>query len=219
MIPYLTADELKILLEQPNLKTKGERRDLVLMVVLCNTVARVQELVDLRRKDVRLASPSVITLHGKRNKTRQVPIMEKTKNLLQKYLEENKEKTGLAEIELSLFCNQQHKQFSRWGISYIINKYVDMAKQNPNFNINFPVTPHVFRHSKAMHLLQADINLIYIRYFLGHSDVVTTEVYARADNEMKRKALENAYVDLGIDAMPRWNEDGYLMKWLNSLCE
>lgn len=219
MIPYLTANELKILLEQPNLKTKGGRRDLALMVVLYDTAARVQELVDLRRKDIRLASPSVITLHGKGNKTRQVPIMEKTKDLLQKYLEENKEKTGIAEIELSLFCNQQHKQFSRWGISYIINKYVDMAKQNPNFNINFPVTPHVFRHSKAMHLLQADINLIYIRDFLGHSDVVTTEVYARADSEMKRKALENAYVDLGIDTMPRWEEDGDLMKWLNSLCE
>lgn len=109
------------------------------MVILYDTAARVQELVDLRRKDVRLASPSVITLHGNGNKTRQVPIMEKTKNLLQKYLEENKEKAGLAQIELPLFCNQQHKQFSRWGISYIINKYVDMAKQNPNFLFQYTI--------------------------------------------------------------------------------
>ena len=106
----------------------------------------------------------------------------------------------------------------RWGVSYIINKYVGLAKQNPLFNIDFPVTPHVFRHSKAMHLLQADVNLIYIRDFLGHVDVVTTEVYARADSEMKRKALENAYVDLVTGDLPKWDSDGGLLKWLNNLC-
>lgn len=78
--------------------------------------------------------------------------------------------------------------------------------------------PH-FHHSKAMHLLQSDVNLIYIRDFLGHSDCSTTEIYARADSEMKRKAIENAYPDLIPERLPKWEEDGDLMKWLSSLCE
>lgn len=218
MVPYLTANELKILLEQPDLKTKDGRRDLVLLAVLYDTAARVQELVDLRIRDVRLASPSVITLHGKGNKTRLVPVMEKTRALLRQYIDESKLTTGLAEMELPLFYNQQFKMLSRWGVSYIINKYVDMAKLDPHFAIDFPVTPHVFRHSKAMHLLQANVNLIYIRDFLGHVDVATTEVYARADSEMKRKALENAYLDLMPDELPKWEKDGALLSWLNNLC-
>ena len=219
MVPYLTANELKILLEQPDLKTKDGRRDLVLLAVLYDTAARVQELVDLRIRDVRLTSPAVITLHGKGDKSRQIPIMGKTQNLLRQYLDESKRNTGMAEMELPLFYNQQHKKLSRWGVSYIINKYVDIAKQNPYFCVDFPVTPHVFRHSKAMHLLQANVNLIYIRDFLGHADVVTTEVYARADSEMKRKALEKTYIDLVTDELPKWENDGDLMKWLNDLCD
>jgi site-specific recombinase XerD len=218
MVPYLTANELKILLEQPDLKTKDGRRDLVLLAVLYDTAARVQELVDLRIRDVRLTSPSVITLHGKGNKTRLVPVMEKTRALLRQYIGESKLTTGLAEMELPLFYNQQFKMLSRWGVPYIINKYVDIAKLDPHFTIDFPVTPHVFRHSKAMHLLQANVNLIYIRDFLGHVDVATTEVYVRADSEMKRKALENAYLDLIPDELPKWEKDGALLSWLNNLC-
>jgi len=78
----------------------------------------------------------------------------------------------------------------RWGISYILGKYVSLAKQNPEFSADFPATPHVLRHSKAMGMLKAGINLIYIRDFLGHVNVTSTEVYARADNEMKRKYLD-----------------------------
>jgi integrase/recombinase XerD len=219
MIPYLTADELKILFEQPDRRTKDGRRDLVLLTILYDTAARVQELVDLRICDVRLAAPAVVTLHGKGDKTRQVPIMGKTQNLLQQYIKENKWNAGIAETERPLFCNQQHKKLSRWGISYIITKYVELSQLNPNFCVRFPVTPHVIRHSKAMHLLQANINLIYIRDFLGHVDVSTTEVYARADSEMKRKALENAYPDLVTEKMPKWENDGDLMQWLNNLCD
>ena len=95
---------------------------------------------------------------------------------------------------------------------------VEKAKDNESFKVDFPVTPHVLRHSKAMHLLQSSIDLIYIRDFLGHVDCSTTEIYARADSEMKRKAIEKAYVDIVPERLPKWNEDGNLMKWLNSLC-
>lgn len=75
----------------------------------------------------------------------------------------------------------------------------------------------MFRHSKAMHLLQAGVNLIYIRDFLGHTDIKVTEVYARADTETKRKAIENAYPELVNSSLPDWNEDQALLTWLSEL--
>ena len=76
---------------------------------------------------------------------------------------------------------------------------------------------HMLRHSKAVHLLQAGVNLIYIRDFLGHSDIKTTEIYARADAELKRKALENAYPALVDSNLPDWSENSDLMEWLSDL--
>ena len=97
-----------------------------------------------------------------------------------------------------------------------MKKYADMArKKSPNL-IPVTVTPHCIRHSKAMHLLQADVNLIYIRDLLGHSDVKTTEIYARADTTLKRQALEKASPKLQQLQYPTWTDDDALMDWLNS---
>lgn len=219
LISYLTGDEMRIILSQPDSSTKSGFRDLVLLSLLYDTAARVDELINLKVKDVRLMKPAVITLHGKGSKVRQVPIMSNTKSLLASYMDTRKICSGMADIESFLFVNQRRQILSRWGISYIINKYVKQAKTDTAFVVRFPVTPHIFRHSKAMHLLQSGVNLIYIRDFLGHSDCSTTEIYARADSEMKRKAIENAYPDLVPDGVPTWKEDGDLMRWLNSLCE
>jgi len=219
MVPYLTGDEMEILLAQLDSNTYEGFRDMVLLSVLYDTGARVQELTEIKVKNVRLSKPAVITLHGKGNKIRQVPIMGGTSELLTKYLQIKKYHYGYAKEDNYLFTNQKNQKLSRWGVSYILNKYVDMAKENPLFAVNFHITPHVLRHAKAMHLLQSGVNIIYIRDFLGHVDCSTTEVYARADTEMKRKAIENAYVNLVPNTAPKWEEDGDLMKWLNSLCE
>jgi integrase/recombinase XerD len=219
IIPYLTEDELKILFQQPDVSTKQGKRDLVLLIIMYDSAARVQELADMRIKDIRLNSPAVITLHGKGNKARQVPVLGKTKDLLSGYLEEHKKYPwGIAIADAPVFYNQKHQQLTRWGISYILNKYVELAKKNIEFTVNFPVTPHVLRHSKAMGMLKSGINLIYIRDFMGHTNVTTTEVYARADSEMKRKALEESYTELYTDKMPRWEDDENLMQWLKNLC-
>lgn len=202
LVSYLTGDEMRIILSQPDSSTKEGFRDLVLLSVLYDTAARVDELINLKVKDVRLMDPAVITLHGKGSKIRQVPIMNNTKTLLSSYLDTQKRFSGMAYIENFLFVNQKRQKLSRWGISYIINKYVKEAKNSSDFIVRFPVTPHIFRHSKSMHLLQSGVNLIYIRDFLGHSDCSTTEIYARADSEMKRKAIENAYPDLVPDGLP-----------------
>jgi integrase/recombinase XerD len=219
LVSYLTGDEMRIILSQPDSSTKDGFRNLVLLSVLYDTAARVDELINLKVKDVRLMNPAVITLHGKGSKIRQVPIMSKTKSLLDSYMDTRKICFGMADTESFLFVNQKRQKLSRWGISYIIRKYVEQAKTDTAFTVRFPVTPHIFRHSKAMHLLQSGVNLIYIRDFLGHSECSTTEIYARADSEMKRKAIENAYPDLVPDGLPKWEENGDLMRWLNSLCE
>lgn len=91
-----------------------------------------------------------------------------------------------------------------------------MAREK-SVRIPLHVCPHMVRHSKAMHLLQAGVNLIYIRDFLGHVDIKTTEVYARADTETKRKAIENAYPDIITSEMPDWNKDKELLSWLLEL--
>lgn len=219
MVPFLTGAEMEILLAQPDSSTYEGFRNMVLLSVLYDTGARVQELTDIKIKDLRLAKPAVITLHGKGSKVRQIPIMKGTLELLTKYLEVKKYNFGIAKEDNYLFTNQKQQKLSRWGISYILNKYVEMAKENPLFSVNFSVTPHVLRHAKAMHLLQSGVNLVYIRDFLGHSDCSTTEIYARADSEMKRKAIEDAYVDLVPNKTPKWDEDGDLMNWLNTLCK
>ncbi|MHB8277363.1 MAG: tyrosine-type recombinase/integrase [Candidatus Humimicrobiaceae bacterium] len=77
----------------------------------------------------------------------------------------------------------------------------------------------MFRYTKAMHLLQANVNLVYIRDLLGHVNVSTTEIYARADAEMKRLALGKAYVEVVTDEIPAWNDDVGLISWLQNFCK
>lgn len=210
---------MKILLEQPDTSTRIGFRDMVLLSVLYDTAARVQELIDIKIKDVRLESPAVITLHGKGNKYRQVPIMNKTAELLKIYIKDYRQGRNIANGEQHLFVNQRKQPLSRWGVSHIIEKYVNSAKKDPNFIVSHSITPHVFRHSKSMHMLQSGVNLIYIRDFLGHVDINTTEIYARADTEMKRKAIEVAYEDImPTKDFDEWNKDDNLMKFLTELC-
>lgn len=141
--------------------------------------------------------------------------MKNTASLLQSYLLENKLDKPWRN-EHPLFTNNQHNKLTRKGVTYILSKYVESARKNSSL---FPakVTNHMLRHSKAMHLLQAGVNLIYIRDFLGHVDLKTTEIYARADTEMKRKAIENAYPELVDSTLPDWSKDQALLSWLSEI--
>jgi integrase/recombinase XerD len=213
VVEHLTPDAMKLLLEQPDRSCLKGRRDLTLMSVLYDTGARVQELIDIKLGNVILGAPAVIVLTGKGNKTRRVPLMKNTVSLLERYILEN-ELDKPWKNEYPLFTNSQHKKLTKEGVAYIISKYVVSARKTSNL-VPPKVKVHMFRHSKAMHLLQAGINLIYIRDFLGHVDLKTTEIYARADTETKRKAIENAYPDLIDSNLPDWNKDQALLSWLS----
>jgi site-specific recombinase XerD len=215
VVEHLTPEAMKLLLEQPDKHTPKGRRDLALMSLLYDTGARVQELIDIRVCDVILENPAVIILTGKGNKTRRVPIMKNMVLLLQNYLAENKLNKSWKD-EYPLFTNNQHHKLTKEGVAYIVAKYVVNGRKISTI-IPPKVKVHMFRHSKAMHLLQAGVNLIYIRDFLGHVDLKTTEIYARTDTETKRKAIENAYPDLIDSNLPDWNKDHALLSWLSEL--
>lgn len=213
IIQHLTTEQTKLLLEKPDKKKKDGRRDMVLLSVLYDTGARVQEICDLRTRDIRLDSPPLITLTGKGCKSRQVPLLGNTVNLLRNYMEEH----GLirnGKQDMPLFYNQRCTALTRGGITHILQKY---ANKIGCPDIPSKITPHILRHSKAMHLLQAGINIILIRDILGHVSVQTTEMYARVDMETKRKALENAYSDMTPGNMLDWNQDENLLDFLENL--
>jgi site-specific recombinase XerD len=213
-VAYLSADALHSVLSLPDTLTAHGRRDLTLLAVLYDTGARVQELADLTVRSVRLEVPASITLKGKGQKTRTVPIMCQTTDLLKNYFSERRI-DRVADCDRPLFCSKQYKKLTRAGISHIVGKYAAAARaEHPD--IPEKVTPHVMRHTKAMHLVQADVNLIYIRDFLGHVDVHTTEVYAKAEPETKRKALEKASELIHLPAQESWVQDADLLSWLKS---
>lgn len=215
VVEHLTPEAMKILLEQPERGCLKGRRDLTLLSVLYDTGARVQELIDIKVRDVILESPAVIILNGKGNKTRRVPLMKNTVSLLERYIVENKLDKPWKN-DYPLFINNQKNKLTKEGIAYIISKYVEIARKTSTI-VPSKVKPHMFRHSKAMHLLQAGVNLIYIRDFLGHVDLKTTEIYARTDTETKRKAVENVYPDLIDSNLPDWSKDQELLTWLSEL--
>lgn len=215
VIPHLTPEAMQLLLAQPDKTTTKGRRDLTLLSVLYDSGCRVQELADLKVRDVILDVQAALVITGKGGKTRRVPLMKNTVTLLKRYLVENHlDKPWKSDYPL--FVNNQHKKLTKEGIAYIISRYVSMARERSTI-LPERVTPHHFRHSKAMHLLQAGVNLIYIRDFLGHENIKTTEIYAKCDTELKRQAIENAYPDLVDSSLPDWSQDSALLEWLSSL--
>ena len=195
-VNYLSIDGIKLLLAQIPINTKKGRRDLALISLLYDSGARVQELIDLTPASLK----------------------EEQVNLLRSYMEENR-------LDLSgfnqrpLFFNSCGRKLTNSGISYILNNYINHARiQDPEL-IPEKISPHTLRHSKAMHLLQAGVNLVYIRDILGHVSIQTTEIYARADSKQKREALESAYVNMiPNDITERsWEKDQELKIWLRNL--
>ena len=210
---HLTVEQTRRLLAQPNRSTRRSRRDATLLATLYDTAARVQELADLTVRDIRVESPALAVLTGKGHKIRHVPLGDNTAVLLNGHLvEHGLNKPG--HHDNSLFVNQHRSKLSRGGIAWIIGKYQAQAG-DPALS-SADISPHVLRHSRAMHLYEAGVPLPYIRDILGHVELATTDIYARASTEAKRKALEAAY-DIVTDDLPEWNHDPGLLSWLASL--
>jgi integrase/recombinase XerD len=215
---YLAIEGIQAILAAVDTAEPTGRRDFALLCLLYDTGARVQEIADCLVRDLRLTEPATLRLTGKGCKSRIVPILSKTAALLKQYLEDQHLNTPDM-VSHSLFSNRKREKLTRAGISYILQKYVECATKSSPELIPANISPHSLRHSKAMHLLQAGVNLVYIRDLLGHADIATTEIYARADAKMKRQALENAYKELKSNPSDfPWQEDQELFAWLQNLC-
>lgn len=221
VVNYMGVDGVSCVLNQPDMKRKSGYRDALMLTILYDSAARVTEITKIRIGDIRTEHPATITLHGKGAKDRIVPLSSKTADLITSYLLQ----TGLNGAEYKdkfLFVNRTGRQMTRAGVAYILKKYVEAARAEHPELIPDKFSPHCMRHSKAMHLLQAGVAIIYIRDFLGHESVKTTEIYAKADGKSKREALDAAYSAAIEDAnVPKssWNNDSDLMAFLKKLCE
>ena len=214
LISYLDKEDIELILAQPDITRKKGRRDLTLLSILYDTGGRVQEIADLTIEAVRLQPPAQIALVGKGQKVRTVPLMNSTAKLLSSYMKENHlgdPSTG----SYPLFFNQRQEPLTRSGIRYILQKYASLARQKRP-SMPTTVSPHIIRHSKAMHLLEAGINIIYIRDILGHVDVSTTEVYAKSNLDMKRRALEKVAIIPDVNTTPFWTDNADLLGWLEN---
>ncbi|MCB1881865.1 MAG: tyrosine-type recombinase/integrase [Gammaproteobacteria bacterium] len=213
-VNYLSKDHLAALLAQPDLNRSDGRRDAVLLSVLYDTGARVQELIDLTAGDVRLEAPAQVRILGKGRKVRVVPLMENTARLLQQYIDENH--LALPEnYDRPLFRNKYGNQLTRAGVNYILQKHLRKVREGYP-HLKQKVSPHTLRHTKAMHLIQGGISLDIVRDFLGHVDIKTTELYARANLEMKRAAIEKVS-PAPVPKIPSWKENKSLLQWLQRL--
>ena len=175
VMTYLTLEGIQAILSAIDVTQSSGRRDFVLLCLLYDTGARVQELADCVVGDLRLTDPATLRLTGKGNKSRIVPILSQTKSYVKPYLEENHLNMP-AMVSHPLFYNRVHEKLTRAGISYILQKYVTCARTTSPNLIPDRISPHSLRHSKAMHLLQSGVNLVYIRDLLGHADISTTEI-------------------------------------------
>jgi Site-specific recombinase XerD len=219
ILNYLSTEGIKLLLAQPDTATWKGRRHLALLSLMYDTGARVQEMADLTVDSVRIIhEPYTIRLVGKGRKARIVPLVKEQVFILREYMEENHLNNGNKSSH-PLFCNNRHEKLTREGISYILKTYAHMARKESPELISERLSCHSLRHSRAMHLLQAGVNLVYIRDILGHVSIQTTDIYARADSKDKRDALEKAYADLtpNNDSDREWERNKNLRDWLKGL--
>ena len=184
VVCYLSRDEVTAIIEAPDASTWSGRRDQVLFDVFYNTGARVSEMTALRRADVRLDSSRSVQLAGKGRKQRMVPLRKSTAQRLREWMTQID-----ASPDTPLFPNREGRRLTRSGVEKRLAKAVHAATQRcPSLRAK-RVSPHVLRHTTAMHMLQAEVDITVIALWLGHESTETTHLYVEANLAMKEQAL------------------------------
>ena len=193
VVEYMSMDAISAIVEQTDAGTPKGLRDRFFIMLLYDTAARVQEMVDIKLYDLQLGKFPKIKLHGKGNKTRVVPLMDKTVQHLRKYLSVFHKDT-LPASDTPLFYSVTHGNMhplTDRRIRYLLKEYGAKARE-VCAEIPENVHPHLFRHSRAMHLYQEGMDLTLVSQWLGHAHLETSKIYAHADTEHKRKAIAAA---------------------------
>jgi site-specific recombinase XerD len=209
---YLESGEVSAIMAQPDRTTLEGQRDYVLLSLLFNTGARIQEALNLRPQDIRMDSPAHVRLMGKGQKERISPIWPETADLVAALLRRMPQPP-----DQPVFRNRYGQPLTASGFRFRLRKYVAAAAQDVPTLARKRITPHVFRHTTAVHLVSAGVDVTVIRGWLGHTQLDTTNHYAQANIETKRKALEQVDPKLRSSKLPRWNRNADLLAWLDSL--
>lgn len=215
VVEYLEADELRAILDAPDRSSSDGRRDHALLLTLFNTGARAQEVLDVRPCDLQLARPLQVRLRGKGRKERLCPLWPQTAAVLRALLTERGVDSAATQ---PLFRNRRGEPLTRFGVRYLVRKYAGRARSQAASLAGKRVHPHTMRHTTAVHLLQAGVDLVTISHWLGHASVETTNRYAQVDLEMKRAALSRAGPIGEVDpVLVAWRADATILDWLEAL--
>jgi len=209
VIGYLERAEMDALLAQPDRHTLLGERDHALILFLYNSGARADEVAKLIIDNLRLGAQSSVRLHGKGNKFRICPLWPATASSLSRLIA-NRDKSD------AVFLNRVNQPLTRFGIHRLVTQYAKLASKTLPSLATKRVSPHTIRHTTAVHLLRAGVDINTIRAWLGHVSLDTTHVYAEVDMEMKAKAL--ARVDVSdLQSKPRQRALPSLMAFLKAL--
>jgi integrase/recombinase XerD len=211
---FLERDEVTALLQHLDRSGRLALRDRTLLLFLYNTGARVQEVADLRVANLELGEVGLVRLHGKGDKWRTCPLWGQTTELLVELLGPSNDRPA---VDTPVFCSATGKALTRSGIYKIVRRH---AGNLDDERTNRRVSPHIFRHTAAMHLLESGVEVNVIRGWLGHADLTTTNRYAEINTRAKIEALRNTEppdTSAGSRTRPIWRSDETLLEWLSSL--
>jgi len=212
IVDYLEEKELQAVLDSIDINSRTGVRDRALFMLMYNTGARVSEIVNLKRDDLRLKDIAQVNLLGKGKKPRSCPLWSETVTALEAYLRQRKPKENGTQ---QVFLNANGDPITRFGIRHITRKYGTKAQiKCPSIRAK-SVNPHTLRHTTAMHLLRSGNDINTVSHWLGHADNNTTHIYTEIDMEMKRKMLEKTDVPKTSKIAP-WQKPT-LLQWLNKL--
>ena len=199
-VEYMSEDAVNVLLAEPDTTTKLGLRDQVMLIFFYDTGARVQEVLNVRLYDLKLDATPKVTLHGKGNKVRVVPLMKDTIQHLNRYMSVFHAGESMASAQYLFYTERkgQRKPICDDTVRLMMQKYADLTRAKCQ-EIPVHVHPHLWRHTRAMHLYQHGMDLTLVSQWLGHTNIETTLIYAHADTEHKRQAITQA---LGDSAAP-----------------
>jgi site-specific recombinase XerD len=210
---WMSIREVELLLTVPDANSRKGLRELSLIAILYETGARVQELIDLTLSSFHIEPKgNYVELRGKGDKLRRNPLGDEAAAILDSYLKAYE----VSLPEQSVFTNSRRERLTRAGVQHILDRCVGEAKRLYPDCFKKRYSNHSLRHSKAMHLLEAGVNLIYIRDFLGHSSVTTTEIYAKTNPEIRRKIIVDNAIASGAAEHYDNDERESLLNWLKS---
>jgi site-specific recombinase XerD len=215
VVEYLEIEEMRALLDAPDARTPAGRRNHALFLAMFNTGARVQEILDVRPCDLQLERPLQVRLRGKGRKERFCPLWPQTVEALASLIRESHLDPDSTQ---PLFRNSRGSPLTRFGVRYLLRQYIERARATAPTLTAKRVHPHTLRHTAAVHLLQAGVDLVTISHWLGHASVETTNRYAAVDLETKRAAIAKAHPSAGLgDTVAAWRKDATILDWLDAL--